>query len=118
VARFWLKYRRKYGSRLLGVVIIDSASMVQARRRAAAVVTRALAGSIALLKMLGDAIEPILGRGDARRGVLFGLGAFALLGVLTLLLWRPSTFSPGQTIMVAVLVMVSVIAMLVMDLLD
>jgi hypothetical protein len=36
VSRFWLTYRRKYGSRLLGVIIIDSTSIVQARMDAAA----------------------------------------------------------------------------------
>ena len=34
--RFWLTYRRKYGSRLLGVVIIDSTSIDQAHMSAAA----------------------------------------------------------------------------------
>ena len=36
MSRFWLTYRRKYGSRLLGVIIIDSTSIVQARMDAAA----------------------------------------------------------------------------------
>ena len=80
-------------------------------------VARVLAGSIALLDMLRAAIEPILGKGDLRRGVLFGLGSFLILGVLILLLSQP-TISPAQIIVVSVLMLVSVVAMLVMDLFD
>jgi hypothetical protein len=36
VSRFWLTYRRKYGSRRVGVLIVDSTSIVQARMDAAA----------------------------------------------------------------------------------
>jgi hypothetical protein len=36
VAHFWLTYRRKYGSRRLGVLIVDSTSIDQARLDAAA----------------------------------------------------------------------------------
>jgi preprotein translocase subunit SecD len=68
--------------------------------------------------MLRDAIEPILGKGDLRRGLIFGLGAFIILGVLILLLVRPTAFSPAETIMVSFLIVASVVAMLVMDLID
>ena len=68
--------------------------------------------------MLRDAIEPILGKGDLRRGLMFGLGAFLILGVLILLLVRPTTFSPAETIMVSFLIPASVVALLVMDLID
>jgi preprotein translocase subunit SecD len=68
--------------------------------------------------MLRDAIEPILGKGDLRRGLMFGLGAFLILGVLILLLVRPTTFSPAETIMVSFLIPASVVALLVMDLFD
>ena len=50
--------------------------------------------------------------------MLFGLGSFLILGVLILLLVQPVTFSPAQTIMVSVLVLMSVTGMLVMDLFD
>jgi hypothetical protein len=36
VSRFWLNYRRRMRGRLLGVVILDSPSLVQARMSAAA----------------------------------------------------------------------------------
>jgi preprotein translocase subunit SecD len=68
--------------------------------------------------VLRDAIEPILGQGDLRRGLMFGLGAVLILGVLILLLVRPTTFSPAETITVSFLILVSVVAMLVMDLID
>jgi hypothetical protein len=68
--------------------------------------------------MLRDAIEPILGKGDLRRGLMFGLGAFLILGVLILLLVRPTTFSPAETIMVSFLMPASVVALLVLDLFD
>ena len=68
--------------------------------------------------MLRDAIEPILGEGDLRRGLMFGLGAFLILGVLILLLVRPITFSPAETIVVSFLILASVVALLVMDLFD
>jgi preprotein translocase subunit SecD len=68
--------------------------------------------------MFRDAIDPILGEGDLRRGLMFGLGAFLILGVLILLLVRPTAFSPAETIMVSFLMLASVIAMLVMDLID
>jgi preprotein translocase subunit SecD len=68
--------------------------------------------------MLRDAIEPILGKGDLRRGLMFGLGAFLILGILILLLVRPIAFSPVETIMVSVLIPASVVVMLVMDLFD
>ena len=79
---------------------------------------RTLASCIKLSIMLRDAIEPILGKGDLRRGLMFGLGAFLILGVLSLLLVRPTTFSPAETIMVSFLMLASVVAMLVMDLID
>ena len=50
--------------------------------------------------------------------MLFGLGSFLILAVLILLLVRPSTFSPAQTIVVSVLMLVSVVATLVIDLFD
>ena len=68
--------------------------------------------------MLRDAIEPILGKGDFRRGLMFGLGAFVILGVLILLLARPIIFSPAETIIVSFLILLSVVAMLVVDLFD
>jgi preprotein translocase subunit SecD len=68
--------------------------------------------------VLRDAIEPILGKGDLRRGLMFGLGAFLILGTLILLLVRPIAFFPVETIMVSVLIPASVVVMLVMDLFD
>jgi hypothetical protein len=67
--------------------------------------------------MLADAIEPILGKVEVRRGVSFGLGSFLILGVLILLLSQP-TISPAQIIVASVLMLVSVVAMFVMDLFD
>jgi hypothetical protein len=81
-------------------------------------VARILASSVALLNLLRDAIDPYLRREGVRRGLLFGLGSFLILGVLVMLLVRPSTFSPAQTIVVSVLVLLSVVAMFVMDLFD
>ena len=80
-------------------------------------ITQLFSSQALRLDMLRDAIEPILGRGDLRRGVLFGLGAFLILGVLILLLSQP-TISPAQIIVVSVLMLVSVVATLVMDLFD
>jgi len=80
-------------------------------------VARVLASSVTLLSMLRNAIEPILGKGDLRRGFLFGLGSFLILGVLILLLSQP-TLSPAHVIVVPVLMLMSVVAMLVIDLLD
>jgi hypothetical protein len=49
---------------------------------------------------------------------MFGLGSFLILGVLILLLVWPTTFSPAATIMVSFLMLASVVAMFVMDLID
>jgi hypothetical protein len=81
-------------------------------------VARVLASSVARLSLLRDAIESILRKEGVKRGLLFGLGSFLILGVLVLLLLRPSTFSPVQTILVSVLMLMSVTAMLVLDLFD
>jgi predicted membrane channel-forming protein YqfA (hemolysin III family) len=81
-------------------------------------VARVLASSVTLLSMLRDAIGTFFRKEGVRRGLLFGLGSFLILGVLILLLVQPVTYSPAQTIMVSVLVLMSVTGMLVMDLFD
>jgi hypothetical protein len=73
---------------------------------------------MAHLSMVRDAIEPFLRKEGVRRGLLFGFGSFLILGVLVLLLLRPGTFSPAETIIVSVLMLVTATAMLVMDLFD
>ena len=50
--------------------------------------------------------------------MLFGLGSFLILGVLILSLVQPGMLSPAHTIVASVLALMSVTAMLVMDLLD
>jgi len=81
-------------------------------------VARVLASSITLLSTLRDAIEPFIQKEGVRRGLLFGLGSFLILGVLILSLVQPGMLSPAQTIVASVLALLSVTAMLVMDLLD
>jgi hypothetical protein len=81
-------------------------------------VARVLASSIALLSTLRDAIEPFIQKEGVRRGLLFGLGSFLILGVLILSLVQPGMLSPAQTIVASVLALMSVTAMLVIDLLD
>lgn len=49
---------------------------------------------------------------------MFGLGVFVILSVLILLLARPIIFSPAETIIVSFLILLSVVAMLVVDLFD
>jgi hypothetical protein len=81
-------------------------------------VARAHASAITLVSMLRDVIEPLLHKEGVKRGLLLGLGSFLILGVLILLLVSPSTFSPAQTILVSILMLMSVTALLVMDLFD
>jgi predicted membrane channel-forming protein YqfA (hemolysin III family) len=81
-------------------------------------VARALASPITLVSMLRAVIEPLLRKEGVKRGLLHGLGSFFILGVLILLLVHPSTFSPAQTILVSILMLMSVTALLVMDLFD
>jgi hypothetical protein len=81
-------------------------------------VARVLASFVTLLSVLRDATGTFLRREGVKRGLLFGLGSFLILGVLILLLVQPITFSPAQTIVVSVLVLMSVTGMLVMDLFD
>jgi hypothetical protein len=115
MSRFWLTRWRK--AHLAGVP--QSARVLFDRFRSRPQVARTLASCLKLPTMLRDAIEPILGKGDLRRGLMFGLGAFLILGVLILLfLVRPTAFSPAETIMVSFLMLASVVAMLVMDLID
>ena len=131
MSRFWLTYRRRKHNlpktipikprlwwwRKHLAEIPQNARVLFNRFRSRPQVARVLAGSITLLKMLADAIEPILGKVEVRRGVSFGLGSFLILGVLILLLSQP-TISPAQIIVASVLMLVSVVAMFVMDLFD
>jgi hypothetical protein len=71
-----------------------------------------------LYAALQDLLEPILRKEGVKRGLLFGLGSILILGVLILLLVRPSTFSPAEIILVSILILMSVTAIFVMDLFD
>jgi hypothetical protein len=79
---------------------------------------RIMAGSSALLGVLRDAIGRILSNRDLKRGFLFSLGSFLVLGILMLLLVQPSELSPFHIILVSVLLSVTIIAMLVLNLFD
>jgi hypothetical protein len=81
-------------------------------------VARISASLIPRFYALRDAIEAILRKEGVRRGLLFGLGSCLILGVLVLLLVRPSAFSPAETMLVSLLILMSVTFMLVMDLFD
>jgi hypothetical protein len=114
VSRFWLTWWRK--AHLAGIP--QSARTLFSRFRSKPQAARILASCIQFSIMVRHAIEPILGKGDLRRGLMFGLGAFVILFVLILLLVRPITFSPAETIVVSFLILASVVALLVMDLFD
>lgn len=75
-----------------------------------------LAKSRTLLDLLRDATQSLLRKEGVKRGLLFGLASFLLLAALVFLLNSHNTFSPAETIVVSVLVLMSVVAMLVMDL--
>ena len=125
----WLTYRRrKDGRPIRGTIPTQHESVLVAqsqnvrdlfdRFRSRPDVARVLASSITLLSTLRDAIEPFIQKEGVRRGLLFGLGSFLILGVLILSLVQPGMLSPAQTIVASVLALLSVTAMLVMDLLD
>jgi hypothetical protein len=114
MSRFWLTRRKAH---LAGVP--QSARVLFDRFRSRPRVARTLASCVKFSIVLQDAIEAILGKGDLRRGLMFGLGAFLILGVLILLFMvRPTAFSPAETIMVSFLMLASVVAILVVDLFD
>ena len=77
-----------------------------------------MTGSSALLGVLRDMIGRILGNRDLKRGFLFSLGSFLILGILILLLVQPSELSPFQIVLVSVLVSVTTIGMLLVNLFD
>ena len=129
MSRLWLTYRRrKDGRPIRGTIPTQHESVLVAqsqnvrdlfdRFRSRPDVARVLASSITLLSTLRDAIEPFIQKEGVRRGLLFGLGSFLILGVLILSLVQPGMLSPAQTIVASVLALLSVTAMLVMDLLD
>jgi hypothetical protein len=113
-----MKPRLWWGRKKHNTEVPQYARVLLERFRTNRRVARFLASSLALLDLLRDAIGPFFRREGVRRGLLFGLASFLILGVLVVLLARPSTFSPAQTIVVSVLVLMSVVAMLVMDLFD
>jgi len=113
-----MKPRLWWGCKTHNAKARQYARVLLERFRTNRLVARFLASSLALLDLLWDAIGPFLRREGVRRGLLFGLALFLILGVLAVLLARPSTFSLAQTIVVSVLVLMSVVAMLVMDLFD
>jgi len=98
--------------------ISRNARFVIDRLRSRLHATCALASLTALVSMLQGVVEPLLGKEGVKRGLLFGLGSIFVLGVLILLLVRPSAFSPAETILVSILMLMSVTAILVVDLFD